>query len=31
MGYLFDALKSSYVLLNNGAHKSVRFEDGQND
>jgi hypothetical protein len=31
MGYLNNAMKSSYILLNFGKHKSVRYTDGQND
>jgi hypothetical protein len=30
MGYLIKAMKSSYVLINYGAHKSVHQIDGQN-
>jgi hypothetical protein len=30
MGYLINAMKSSCVLLNYGAHKSVLYIDGQN-
>ncbi len=30
MGYLIEAMKSSYILLNYSVHKSVRYIDGQN-
>jgi hypothetical protein len=31
MGYLINAMKSSYVSLSYGAHKSVRYIDGPKD